>query len=188
MRLGVALAGLLLVAGCGATQMMPAAEAPPVNGDRVTPVAQVASPVEVSIPALGVTDEVVPVGLEPNGELEVPDVHEVGWYDGLPRPGENGPGPALLAGHVNWKGQAGSFARLGDLKPGDAVTVRDEDGVEHRFAVYAVTEFPKAQYSRRMPALLADTATPEIRLVTCSGDVVDHNYLDNTVASARLVT
>jgi sortase (surface protein transpeptidase) len=186
-RLGLAVAGLLLLAGCGGGyQVMPAAEAPPVNGEPIT--AQVAAPVSVSIPALGVVDEVVPVGLEPNGELEVPDVSEVGFYTGLPKPGENGAGPALLAGHVNYKGKVGSFARLGALKAGDLIAVVDADKVEHRFQVYAVREFKKADYAKIMPGLLANTDQPELRLVTCSGDVVNHNYLSNTVVSARLVT
>lgn len=186
-RLGVAVAGLFLLAGCGGGyQVMPAAEAPPVNGEPIVEAA-VAAPVSVSIPALGVADEVVPVGLEPDGELEVPDVSEVGYYDGLPKPGENGPGPALLAGHVNYKGKVGSFARIGALKVGDLVVVVDADKVEHRFQVYAVREFLKADYAKVMPGLLADTEQPELRLVTCSGDVVNHNYLSNTVASARLV-
>jgi sortase (surface protein transpeptidase) len=158
-----------------------------VNGDPL-PVVQVAAPVSVSIPKLGVTDEVVPVGLEPDGELEVPDVSEVGYYTGLPKPGDNGPGPALLAGHVNYQGKVGSFARIGDLAAGDTITVTDATGVEYRFQVYDVAEFPKASYGRIMPGLLADTAEPEIRLVTCSGTVVNHNYLSNTVVSARLVS
>ena len=186
---GLTLCGLLLAAGCGYGGV-PAAEAPPVNGDPVPAVAEpsVAAPVKVSIPRLGVTDEVVPVGLDANGELEVPNVSEVGYYTGLPMPGENGPGPALLAGHINYKGQVGSFARIGTLAAGDLVTVIDADGVEHKFQVYDVAEFKKASYGRVMPGLLADTELPEIRLVTCSGQVVGHSYLDNTVVSARLVT
>lgn len=187
MRWGLALCGLLLAAGCGATQLVPAAEAPPVNGDPV-PVAHVSAPVSVSIPALGVTDEVVPVGLEPNGELEVPDVSEVGYYTGLPKPGENGNGPALLAGHVNYKGAVGSFARIGELHAGDTVMVTDTAGTVYRFQVYDTTSFPKAQYASQIRGLLADTAQPEVRLVTCSGTVVNHNYLSNTVVSARLVS
>lgn len=185
-RLGMVAAGLFLLAGCGGYQVMPAAEAPPVNGEPI--VEQVAAPVSVSIPALNVTDEVVPVGLEPNGELEVPDVSEVGYYNGLPKPGENGPGPALLAGHVNYKGKAGSFARIGTLKTGDLVVVVDADKVEHRFQVYAVRQFLKADYAKVMPGLLADTAQPELRLVTCSGELDGHNYLSNTTVSARLVS
>jgi sortase (surface protein transpeptidase) len=187
--LGLVVAALALVAGCGYGEV-PAAEAPAVNGDPVAPAVveqAVAAPVSVSIPAISITDEVVPVGLESSGELEVPDVTEVGWYTGLPKPGENGPGPALLAGHVDFKGVKGSFARIGELEVGDTVTVRDADGVEHRFEVYDVVEFPKVQYADRILGLLADTAEPEVRLVTCSGTVVNHNYLNNTIVSARLV-
>lgn len=188
-RFGLALCGLLLAAGCGYGGV-PAAEAPPVNGDPVPAavVPSVAAPVKVSIPKLGITDEVVPVGLEANGELEVPDVSQVGYYTGLPKPGENGSGPALLAGHINYKGKVGSFARIGTLAAGDLVTVIDADGVQHRFQVYDVAEFKKASYGQVMPGLLADTDEPEVRLVTCSGELSGHNYLSNTVVSARLVT
>lgn len=185
-RVALGVAIFLLVAGCGYGGV-PAAEAPPVNGDPV-PVVQVSTPVSVAIPKIGVTDDIVPVGLEPDGELKVPDVHEVGYYTGLPKPGENGTGPALLAGHVNYKGVQGSFARIGQLAAGDMVTVTDRDGTVYPFQVYDVVEFPKAQYPSRILGLLANTATPEIRLVTCSGTVVNHNYLSNTVVSARLVT
>lgn len=142
----------------------------------------------IAIPKLAVADEVVPVGLDSQGALEVPLVTEVGYYTGLPKPGENGNGPALLAGHVNFAGKVGPFARIGELAAGDQVTVTDAAGVAHVFAVYAVVEFPKTQYGARIAGLLADTATPEIRMVTCSGSVHNHEYSDNTVVSARLAT
>lgn len=198
----VAAAGALacvLVAGCGYGGV-PAAEAPPVNGDVVpTPaaVAPIAAPVSVSIPKLDITDEVVPVGLCAKvtlpectsvGGLEVPDVRKVGYYTGLPKPGENGDGPALLAGHINYAGQVGDFARIGQLSRGDRVVVTDQNGTTYQFEVYAVVEFPKTEYSQRAPTLLGDTGTPEVRLFTCSGKIVGHSYTDNTVVSARLVS
>lgn len=200
-RLGLALAGLGLLAGCGyGSGGVPAADAPPVNGDVLAqqPAVQpVAAPVKVSIPALDITDEVVPVGLCAKvvlpactsvGGLEVPDVSRVGYYTGLPKPGENGDGPALLAGHINYGGQAGDFARIGQLSRGDRVLVTDQNGATYEFEVYAVVEFPKAEYEQRKTTLLGDTGTPEVRLFTCSGKIVGHSYLDNTVVSARLVT
>ncbi|MDN5852455.1 MAG: class F sortase, partial [Actinomycetia bacterium] len=175
-----------VAAGCGYAP--PAATAGPTEPAAPTAAVVVGAPVSVTIPALGVTDNIVPVGLEPDGQLQVPAVDEVGWYTGLPKPGENGPGPALLAGHVNWDGQAGSFARIGDLTAGTNISVTDQNGVRHEFEVFAVAEFDKDDYGRVMPALLADTAHPELRLVTCSGTVTDGEYSDNTVVSARLVT
>jgi len=197
--LGLLLAGLALVASCGYGGV-PAAEAPPVNGEP-EPVAaadsSVAIPVKVAIPALDITDEVVPVGLcikvalpqctSVDG-LEVPDVRKVGYYTGLPKPGENGDAPALLAGHVNFAGEVGSFARIGHLKRGDQVSVTDANGAVYTFEVYAVVEFPKTEYEGRKAKLFTDTGTPEVRLFTCSGQIVGHSYLNNTVVSARLVT
>src|SRR4051812_40623574 len=96
--LGLAVAALALVAGCGYGGVVPAAEAPPVNGDPIPApvVEQVAVPVSLSIPALGVTDDIVPVGLcekkalpqcAAAGEMELPDVTRTGWYQYAPKPG-----------------------------------------------------------------------------------------------------
>jgi hypothetical protein len=194
----LALLCMVLLAGCGAAATGPAVE--PVSPMPASSPVVVAppEPVGIAIPRLHVSDEIVPVGICAKAappkcsgadELEVPDVHEVGWYRGSPRPGAVG--PALLAGHVNWREHpgapliAGSFARIGDLRRGDEVIVTSKGGAVHRFVVYAVEQFEKAKYDEHMPALLANTAGPELRLVTCSGDLVGHDYLSNTVVSAE---
>lgn len=190
----LALACMVLLAGCGAAATEPAVEpvSPAPASSPVGAAPPVPEPASIAIPKLGVVDDVVPVGIcarkaEPKcsgaDELEVPDVHQVGWYRGSPRPGATG--PALLAGHVNWHGTAGSFARIGELRRGDEVTVTDQAGAVHRFVVSAVERFAKADYDAHMPALLANTSGPELRLVTCSGELVGHDYLDNTVVSAK---
>lgn len=191
-RLALVLLGVMLLAGCGAAPTEPAVEpVPPLPASTAVVVAP-PEPATIAIPRLHVVDDVVPVGIcakkaEPKcsgaDELEVPDVHQVGWYRGSPRPGATG--PALLAGHVNWHGTSGSFARIGELRAGDEITVTDKAGGVHRFVVRAVEQFAKADYDQHMPALLANTSGPELRLVTCSGDLVGHDYLDNTVVSAE---
>ena len=192
MRALLALFCMVLLAGCGAAATGPAVE--PVSPMPASSLVVVAppEPASIAIPRLRVSDEIVPVGIcarkaEPKcsgaDELEVPDVHQVGWYRGSPRPGATG--PALLAGHVNWHGTAGSFARIGTLRKGDEITVTDKAGGVHRFEVYAVKQFAKANYDANMPTLLANTDSPELRLVTCSGDLVGHDYQSNTVVSAK---
>lgn len=185
--LALALVGLALLAGCSSTPSVPAAEAPPVSGISAagTTASTVADPVRVAIPKLHVSDEIVPVGLQSDGQLAIPKVTEVGWYTGLPRPGDVG--ASLLAGHVNYDGTQGSFARIGELTVGDTITVTDTASVVRTFAVDSVVEFPKTQYKARAPALFTATGA-ELRIVTCSGRVVDHEYLDNTVVNAHLVT
>jgi sortase (surface protein transpeptidase) len=136
----------------------------------------------VSIPALGVVDEVVPVGLNPDLTMQIPPVTAVGWYDLGPIPGQRG--PSVLAGHVNYNGAQGAFARIGELKPGDAVLVTATNGAQVKFVIYDVIRYPKA--APNLQAAFGDTTVPELHLITCSGAVREHEYADNTVARARL--
>lgn len=185
----------LALAGCGATTS-------PEPSPAVAPAAApadptVADPVRVLIPKIGVNDDVVPVGMcevvsqprcpDGRGSMEVPPVDQTGWYRPGPEPGENG--AAVLAGHVNWDGQAGALGRIGELAAGDLVTVVDATGIERTFVVYDVVQIPKAEYQKRiLPLVSGRTGGPGLALVTCSGRVVNHEYLDNTIVSARQVT
>lgn len=192
MRFVVLLLGLLtLVVGCGAV-VEPAASVEPV---QVVTSVIVNDPIKITIPRLKVSDDVVPVGIcksvnkptcEAIDDLQIPDVSQVGWFNGSPKPGDAG--PALLAGHVNWHGVAGAFAKIGNLQPGDLIVVTDKSGVERSFVVYDVNQFKKAEYDANMPDLLANTNGPELRLTTCSGDLVGKSYLDNTVVSAYSIS
>lgn len=177
----LALLGLLcaLLAGCAtptAGQASPASLTGPTTSQ-----APVGVPQRISIPALHVDAPIVPVGLDPAGALEVPDVHEVGWYTASPHPGETG--PALLAGHVNWSGTPGAFARLAQLNAGDEVTVATTTGPTS-FRVTSVTTQPKTGIDWRQ--VLADRPDPELVLVTCGGrlDHATRSYESNVIARA----
>ena len=67
-----------------------------------------------------------PVGLEENGQLEIPDETEVGWYRYGGVPGR--PGATVLAGHVTWNRTTGPFWLLRDLEPGARIDVELADG------------------------------------------------------------
>jgi len=88
-RLALALSGLVLLAGCG-MQVMPAAEAPPVNGDPITAEVVPAVPVSIAIPKLGVVDDMVAVKVQSDGAMEVPPVDKTGWWSDAVHPGELG--------------------------------------------------------------------------------------------------
>src|SRR5688500_15521996 len=123
-RLALVLAGAALVAGCSSEPRLPAAQVEPV---AAAPAAEaVAVSVRVDIPALHVTDDLIPVGMNALENGELLPVDSVGWYELSPRPGE--PGRAVLAGHIDWKGTPGAFKHLPDLNVGDLVTVTTEDG------------------------------------------------------------
>ncbi len=142
-------------------------------------------PLRVRIPRLGVDNELVALTLLGDGTMEVPDdAATVGWFTGAPTPGSIG--PAVLAGHVDWKGRAGAFARLATLVAGDEVRVERLDG---SVAVFTVTT--SGRYAKdRFPtdAVYGPIDHAGLRLITCGGefDRATGHYRDNIVVWAVL--
>jgi Sortase domain len=99
-------------------------------------------PVQVEIPALGVSEQTVDLGLEPDGTMQVPTgPAPVGWFAESPTPGEIG--PAVLAGHLTWNGVDGVFRHLQTLKPDDEIVVIRADGTGR------ASSSPKSPSTRR---------------------------------------
>ncbi|MDQ4020284.1 MAG: class F sortase, partial [Actinomycetota bacterium] len=62
--------------------------APTPSGPAVAPMSE-SEPVGIEIPALGVTSDVMDLGLQSDGSMEVPPgAYPAGWYTGAPTPGE----------------------------------------------------------------------------------------------------
>ena len=138
-------------------------------------------PISVVIPAIGVTADVMATGLEPGtNQLAIPDLDHVGWFDLGPSPGDAG--SAVLVGHVDGDGRPGVFWRLGDLVPGDVVTVNDATGA-HDFRVTGREQVAKDALSAD---LFSRAGPPRLVLITCGGafDDVSGHYLDNVVVVA----
>ena len=158
----------------------PAAPAAPSPAARLRGV-----PVAISIPSIGVSSPLVDLGLNPDRSVEVPtSFHVAGWYEYGVEPGENG--PSVYLGHVDSASGPGVFYRLGDLRPGDRVTIQRADRALVTYVITGVRQYPKTSF----PTLdvYADTPTPTIRLVTCGGtfDSATRHYLSNIVAYGRL--
>ncbi|WP_134772104.1 class F sortase [Ornithinimicrobium flavum] len=149
----------------------------------------VALPVSVSIPAIGVTSDLLHLGLNPDGTLQVPegpDFDTAAWYDGSPRPGETG--PAVIEGHVSSIGRGPSiFFDLARLQVGDTVEVTREDGSVATFEVYDLRQFPKDDFPT--VEVYGNTAGPELRLITCGGTIAESTgrFADNVIVFAREV-
>jgi hypothetical protein len=147
---------------------------------------RVALPVRVAIPKLGVRARIVPLGLNGDGTLQVPESFaDTGWWAGGALPGE--PGPAVVAGHVGSPAGQAVFFRLGSLRRGDVIRIARRDGSVVGFAVQRVARYPKT----RFPAAQVYGATrrPTLRLITVATAVdssTDH-YLDSTVVYATLL-
>jgi hypothetical protein len=143
------------------------------------------TPVEVRLPTLGVVAPVAPIGVESDGELEIPeDVRTVGWYRFGPRPGD-ARGSTVLSGHVDSAVQGrGAFYRLAELDPGDPVLVRTSDRRVLRYRVVAREEWPKS--TTPLDRIFARGGAPRLTLVTCGGGFREdvRSYQDNIAVTA----
>ncbi len=125
-----------------------------------------AEPVRLRIPDLYIDTNFVPLGLQDNGEIEVPEGYEeVGWYTYGATPGELG--PAVVLGHVDSYKGPGVFLALGQLQPGDYVHVDRDDGTTATFRVTQLERYDRDAFPSEKVYGAIDHAG--LRLVTCSG-------------------
>lgn len=147
-------------------------------------------PTTISIPAIGVSTSVNPIGLAADGTLSVPQpgphLNQAAWFTNSPSPGQ--PGPAIIEGHVDTDTGPSVFFRLGDIHPGARVIVRRADGRVLTFQVDAVRDFLKAKFPTRLVYGGRDLSEPSLRLITCSDfDASIHHHIGNEVVFAHLV-
>lgn len=188
--------------GCGvpAPAAAPPAGAPspssPASAPTPTPSASVApaavpavpavAPAAVTIAAIGLSEPLIDLGIQRNGSMEVPsDFGDVGWFTGGGKPG--GPGPTVIAGHVDSVTAPAVFARLGELVVGDRVQVTDVAGATFEYEIYEVGDYPKADFPTAR--VFGAVASDEVRLITCTGlfDSSTGHYLDNRVVFGKRV-
>lgn len=163
----------------GGTRSLPPAAPLPAPAPDLPP------PTRLTIDDLDVSAApVVPVGVEPDGDMEIPGTDEVGWYRHGPRPGEEG--SAVLAAHIAYDGEDGVFRHLADLAVGAEVTVALAGGETRAFVVTALERHPKDALPDDVFARAGD---PRLVLVTCGGRFDDdtRSYDDNVVAYAEPV-
>lgn len=176
----------------GASVQVASAEAPSWSGffpHVVGPVLKRSVPVSISIPAIGVRAPLMRLGLEPDGQVQVPplfkDPQKAGWYVDSPTPGQVG--PSVILGHIDNVLGPAVFFRLGALKPGDLIDVSLADGTVAVFKVDGVRQYPKSHFPNRL--VYGPTDFAALRVITCGGpfDPATHQYLDSTVVFASLV-
>lgn len=142
-------------------------------------------PVALRVPGIGLETALVPLGLDEQGRLEVPEGYEhAGWFAEGVLPGD--PGPAVVVGHVDSRDGPAVFYRLRALGQGDEVVVVRTDGSTVRFAVERVERHEKERFPTE--AVYGPTTGPELRLVTCVGafDREAGSYEENLVVYATL--
>jgi LPXTG-site transpeptidase (sortase) family protein len=158
----------------------------PIVAPPQSAAAQVARPVSLTIPLIGVKTNLITLGLAAGGAMQVPSTSTVaGWFTGSPRPGAVG--SSIIVGHVDSKSGPGIFFRLPELKKGDDVYVKRSDGTTAEFRVTEVQEYPKDQFPTE--TVFGPTPDAELRLITCGGtfDSVTGHYLSNIIVYASQI-
>ena len=123
------------------------------------------SPLSIHIGDLELDNPVRAVGVEEDGQLEVPDETEVGWYQYGSAPGL--PGATVLAAHVSWNRKIGPFHQLGNLEPGAQVDVVADDGSTRVYEVVERTIYDKDELPR--DRIWTTTGDETLVLITCGG-------------------
>ena len=158
----------------------------PIVAPPQSAAAQVARPVSLTIPLIGVKTNLITLGLAAGGAMQVPSTSTVaGWFTGSPRPGAVG--SSIIVGHVDSKSGPGIFFRLPELQKGDDVYVKRSDGTTAEFRVTEVQEYPKDQFPTE--TVFGPTPDAELRLITCGGtfDSVTGHYLSNIIVYASQI-
>ena len=171
-------------------RLSPDAVPPPSEAPAPVPTEEaVAAPVSVAIPAIDVESDLMRLGLNGDGTVEVPPLAEddqAGWYEGGPAPGAVG--PAVILGHVDSQEWGpGIFFDLGALRAGDEIAVTREDGSVATFAVDRVERHRKDDFPTI--EVYGNTDDAQLRLITCGGDFDSgaRSYEDNVIVFASLV-
>lgn len=124
-------------------------------------------PVRLKIPAINVDAVIEHLGLAPDGAMATPESPSVvAWFNGGPRPGENG--SAVLAGHFGWKDNIPAvFDDLSTLRKGDKIYVENDKGELTTFVVRESRLFGENGDSAGV--FSSEDGKAHLNLVTCEG-------------------
>ncbi|GAB2920981.1 class F sortase [Streptomyces heilongjiangensis] len=135
-------------------------------GEAQKPSGPAPEPTALRVPRVSLDARVLGVGVEDDGTVEVPgNAGQAGWYRYGPAPGARA-GSAVLIGHVDDRtGSLGAFAKLYEVRRGDAVTVARRDAPPVRYEVTAREmvdgdSLPEEVFRRH--------GRPVLTLVTCA--------------------
>ncbi|MBT2275676.1 class F sortase [Rhodococcus qingshengii] len=155
---------------------------PDVEGPEPASIA----PVALRIPAIGVDETLIQLGLNADETVEVPlDYAKPGWFKYGPTPGNTG--SSVILGHVDSFDGPAVFYQLHALTPGDRVEVTLPDGTTTRFEVTRLATYPKEQFPAE--EVYGEHGYSALQLVTCGGefDPATRSYESNVIAYTSLV-
>ena len=143
-------------------------------------------PVHISIPAIGVSAPIVPLGLNTDGTLQVPtNFADAGWFTKGPEPGERG--AAVIVGHLESLSGSGVFHHLDHLQAGRVIRIQLRDGSTVRYVVDSMLRVSKDHFPTKR--VYVSTGKPALRLITCAGtmNATTGHHPDNYIVFASLI-
>jgi hypothetical protein len=124
------------------------------------------NPVRMCIPTVHLSANIVPVGLQNDGRLDVPKSSFVAGFfkDGV-LPGQ--PGNVLISGHVDDYKGPGVFYPLKKIQPNALVFLFDANYCYHIYRVEEVEDY----FTEEAPLdrIFGDTNEARLNLITCTG-------------------
>lgn len=144
-----------------------------------------APPAAVSVPDLDIDMPVLPVGIAPDGQTEVPaDALDAGWYRFGPGAGADRGATVILAHAGSVITPRGPFSRLSGLAGGELIEVTDEAGAEHTYRVVSVEVLEKLTLD--LTPYFERDGEPKLVLITCGGqwDESASSYRSNVIVTA----
>lgn len=145
-----------------------------------------AVPVEIAYDRLGWSMPVDPVGVAPDGQMEVPeDALRAGWYEFGPGAGAE-TGATVVAAHAgSYITPRGPFYDLKGSEVGDRVTLVRTDGTTIEYQVVEVAQIEKDVIDLR--PYFDRAGSPRLVMITCGGvwDDEAESYESNVVVTAE---
>ena len=124
----------------------------------------------LSIPKLGVSADVLPMGITNNDDIAAPTtIDQVGWYTGSALPGKDG--AVVIDGHASMTGtHIGVFSYISTLVNGDKLVIERGDHQNFTYTVshVEIDDLNSVDISRFLHTY--DGANQGLNLITCTGD------------------
>lgn len=144
------------------------------------------APTQISIPSIGVTSQLMRLGLNADGTVEVPPADKgmtAGWYAGGAVPGE--PGAAVVIGHNDTRFGKAVFHDLKKIAKGADITVLNRLGERTHFTVTGTDTVSKSAFPSEK--VYGETSDRVLRLITCDGSFdAEGHPVDNLIVYAVL--
>ncbi|MER6782186.1 MULTISPECIES: sortase domain-bontaining protein [unclassified Streptomyces] len=191
--LTLSVTGALAACGAGGTELPPDPKVG--NASAAAPVADTTTalppskPTGMKIDAAGVDAKgMVDLKVDATtGELGVPnadtDADNPGWWTGGATPGERG--VSVLVAHFDTKHGPALMKNVKKIGLGDLIEVPREDGRTAKFRIREIEDVDKKDFPT--DKVYGETRRPELRLLTCGGEIKDGHRTNNVIFYADLV-